>query len=321
MSTSNQSDQSGVRLAHDPQVSALWERLRNFSFDHGDGPRTFARRLAEEQGWSAEFTVRAIEEYRRFLLLFALSEKDEVGGSSGPPRVRIVPSVTVDEVWHLHLLYTQSYWGTLCGEILRRPLHHQPADGSVGEAASLGDVYLANREAYRATFGQEPPADIWPEAGTLLAVHPVAAPGYPLTVAAVTLLAGAAAVVFGACLFAGWTPSGGSDLIQGLCVLCGVIFVAGLFLDGASARGGTPVGSRRTATRRRVHAGVTGGFWMGGDTGEVTVISVGSGGHHSHSSHSHGAHVGVSEGNGHSHACGGHSCGGHSCGGHGCGGH
>ncbi len=155
----------GSLLAHDPSAWALWEKLRGLSFDRGSGPNTFAARLASEQGWSAEFTGRVIEEYRRFLLLFALEQRREkapLGSSENAPAVRIVPSAVVDKVWHLHLLYTQSYWGTLCQDILGASLHHQPADGSPGEAGTLDEVYRANMEAYRTTFGELAPGDIWP---------------------------------------------------------------------------------------------------------------------------------------------------------------
>ncbi len=317
MSEANLSENAGGLLARDPQASTLWERLRHFSFDRGDGPRTFARRLAEEQGWSAEFAARAIEEYRHFLLLFALGDK-EGAGAFAAPSVRIVPSAVVDKVWHLHLLYTESYWGTLCGEILGRPLHHQPADGSGGEATSLGTLHQANMETYRTTFGKEPPADIWP--GT----HPArvfpAARTIPVGVI-LTLLAGATAIGLGFCLNAGWTPEGGYAWMVALCALSVVGFVAGLYIDGQSATAAGSGGSHRITTRRRRVRAMTGGdayFFGGGDSGGVTVIAGDSSSHHGPS---HDAHVGVSDGGGHSHSCGGHSCGGHSCGGHGCGGH
>lgn len=154
--------QSGI-LAHDPQGAALWEKLCGLSFDRNAGPNTFAARLASEQGWSAEFTSRVIEEYRRFLLLFAMEQRREQVNPAIPgvvPPVRIVPSAMVDKAWHLHLLYTQSYWETLCRDILGEPLHHQPASGSPGESATFDEVYQVNMENYRATFGELAPNDI-----------------------------------------------------------------------------------------------------------------------------------------------------------------
>ena len=67
--------------------------------------------------------MRAIEEYRRFLLL---------GVAAGHP---VSPSDTVDQVWHLHLTYTRRYWDTLCRDTLGRLLHHEPTQGGAVEDA------------------------------------------------------------------------------------------------------------------------------------------------------------------------------------------
>ena len=44
----------------------LYERIRKFRFDPDGATATFAGRLASENGWSAKFTARVIEEYRKF---------------------------------------------------------------------------------------------------------------------------------------------------------------------------------------------------------------------------------------------------------------
>ena len=36
----------------------------------------------------------------------------------------VSPSVEVDQAWHLHLVYMQSYWREFCGEVLQQPVHH-----------------------------------------------------------------------------------------------------------------------------------------------------------------------------------------------------
>ena len=74
----------------------------------------FAKRLSRENGWSIHYTARAIAEYNRFVYLAAVSPTP------------VTPSEVVDKVWHLHLLYTRSYWQGLCAEVLGRPLHHDP---------------------------------------------------------------------------------------------------------------------------------------------------------------------------------------------------
>lgn len=68
----------------------------------------------------------------------------------------------MDAVWHLHLLFTESYWNVLCGEILGRPLHHRPGTGRPGEASDFEARYLGTLADYAAEFGREPPAEVWP---------------------------------------------------------------------------------------------------------------------------------------------------------------
>lgn len=130
---------------------AVFERLSAFSFDEGDEQLTFANRLARENDWTAAYSQRAIEEYRRFLFLAV---------AAGHP---VTPSDQVDQVWHLHLTYTRSYWDRLCGEVLGGPLHHGPTKGGRSEARKFQDWYEATRDSYQRFFGVAPPTDIWPD--------------------------------------------------------------------------------------------------------------------------------------------------------------
>jgi len=144
------------------QQADLYARIRALPIDGGDSPERFEDRLADENGWSRPFTRRAIEEYRKFLLLAA---------TVGHP---VSPSDAVDQVWHLHLLYTRSYWDALCGNVLGRPLHHEPSTGGAAERAKFDDWYANTLESYRRTFKCNPPADIWPaprSAGARAARH------------------------------------------------------------------------------------------------------------------------------------------------------
>jgi uncharacterized protein (TIGR04222 family) len=76
----------------------------------------------------------------------------------------VTPSVQVDEAWHLHLTFTRSYWVRLCGQVLGRPLHHDPTRGGDDESAKFHEQYERTLASYRKAFGQSPPADIWPPA-------------------------------------------------------------------------------------------------------------------------------------------------------------
>ena len=129
----------------------LWNRLEEFQFDPGGATVTFVRKLARENGWTHAFAHRALREYRRFLFLAM---------QAGHP---IAPSDQVDQVWHLHLCYTRSYWTRLCGEVLGEPLHHEPSLGGQAESEKYDDWYARTLESYRRFFG-EPPADLWPPA-------------------------------------------------------------------------------------------------------------------------------------------------------------
>lgn len=91
-----------------------------------------------------------IEEYRRFAFLAV---------AAGHP---VSPSDAVDQVWHLHLLYTRNYWGEFCPRVLGTTLHHGPAQGGAQEQEKFSDWYAKTLSSYRTFFG-EPPADIWPE--------------------------------------------------------------------------------------------------------------------------------------------------------------
>src|SRR5690349_2852278 len=97
-----------------PQQLDLYERVRSFRFDPEGTVYTFADRLAKENGWPAGYAARVVDEYRKFVFLAA---------AAGHP---VSPSHDVDEAWHLHLVYTRSYWEELCGKVLHMKLHHEP---------------------------------------------------------------------------------------------------------------------------------------------------------------------------------------------------
>ncbi len=131
--------------------SALWPRLAALDLDGSDA-LSFSGRLARDNGWAPGFARRVVLEYKRFVFLAA---------TCGHP---VTPSDEVDQAWHLHLVYTRSYWDELCGQVLGFPLHHGPTKGGAAEGGKFADWYAATLASYRAAFGAEPPADIWPPA-------------------------------------------------------------------------------------------------------------------------------------------------------------
>ncbi len=131
------------------EQAALYQRLQDFSLDQPDASLSFSRRLARDNHWSLGYAHRVIEEYKKFAFLAVVA---------GHP---VTPSDQVDQVWHLHLLYTRSYWEVFCPQVLQTPLHHGPTQGGKQEQHKFTDWYEQTLSSYEQIFGV-PPADIWP---------------------------------------------------------------------------------------------------------------------------------------------------------------
>lgn len=128
----------------------LWAKLKAFELDDINAQLSFTDRLARENGWMHEFSVRAVIEYKKFMFLVRVS------GQS------LTPSDEIDQVWHLHLLYTYSYWKEMCTGILQKEIHHGPTRGGRAEAAKFIDAYTKTLALYKHYFEVDPPGDIWP---------------------------------------------------------------------------------------------------------------------------------------------------------------
>jgi hypothetical protein len=131
-------------------AGTLLARIVAFQLDDPGSSLPFSQRLARENGWSRHYAIRVIVEYKRFCYL-AMTTGHSVS-----------PSDEVDQAWHLHLLYTRSYWDDFCGEVLGRPLHHGPTRGGPDESAKFRDAYERTLSSYQRVFGSLPPPDIWP---------------------------------------------------------------------------------------------------------------------------------------------------------------
>jgi hypothetical protein len=144
-------EQTGCR-GEAEQESRLWRDLQAMQIEPEGAALTFAARLARENGWSRGFAEQVFAEYKKFLYLAATAEAP------------VTPSEEVDEAWHLHLVYTRHYWDQLCGQLLKRPLHHGPTAGGGAEQARYRRQYEETLQRYREVFGTEPPPHIWPAA-------------------------------------------------------------------------------------------------------------------------------------------------------------
>ncbi len=129
----------------------LWERISLFEIDDVEADFTFTDRLARENDWSTEFSARAVLEYKRFIFMLCVTKQP------------LTPSDEVDQVWHLHLLYTVSYWVEMCKNLLGKDIHHGPTKGGQNEKDKYKDFYKETKDFYTSLFNEEPPKDIWPK--------------------------------------------------------------------------------------------------------------------------------------------------------------
>ena len=134
-----------LHAATDPR----WLRIWSADIDDTRAPFPLSARLARDNGWAPDFAARVVEEYRRFCFLAIAGGRE------------VTPSDEVDQAWHLHILYTEHYWGPWT-DALGTSLHHGPTKGGASESSRYWENYKATLALYREAFGEEPPTDIWP---------------------------------------------------------------------------------------------------------------------------------------------------------------
>ena len=165
---------------------------------------------------------------------------------------RWTPSDEVDQAWHLHMLYTDSYWRGLCEGVLGRELSHGPTKGGEAEGEKFTDWYGKTKELYRTEFGEEPPVEVWPSSAVRfgLAPHFVrvnTAENFVVSKSAVRQFGLAGTLVLGLVVLVGCSysvaqVSAGEEaeafLLIGGIVLVVAIVVAGLILFNKNRGGG-----------------------------------------------------------------------------------
>lgn len=102
-------------------------------------------RLKKIYGWEDDFINEAVNEYGKFLLLHK-RYKD----------IQIFPGKVVDQVWHDHILHTQSYF-TFCDAEFGCYIHHKPYDLSLNEKCDTTKTI----ELYEKEFGYKPSTKFW----------------------------------------------------------------------------------------------------------------------------------------------------------------
>ncbi|MDJ0612918.1 MAG: hypothetical protein QNJ29_04525 [Rhizobiaceae bacterium] len=137
----------------------LWEKIEKVEFDSLAIGKPFSAHLAAENNWTLSFAQRAIREYKRFMYLSAVSDRD------------LVPSDVVEQVWRLHLSDTRHYWGTFC-KIAGKQLHHNPVGERGADPASILSKYKKTKALYRDEFSRDLHPDFWPPANDFNALVP-----------------------------------------------------------------------------------------------------------------------------------------------------
>lgn len=133
------------------EENILWTKISSFSLDEDSSSFKFSRRLARENGWTISYSEKVIEEYKKFIFLCCITQTS------------VTPSDQVDQVWHLHLTYTKSYWTDLCKNTLSKEIHHNPTKGGQSEGKKFDDFYTGTIKLYKEKFKADPPKTIWPD--------------------------------------------------------------------------------------------------------------------------------------------------------------
>ena len=144
----------------------LWLRLKAYHFENlvpkhlwedvlsafkGTDPSTmaFAGKLARKLGWTRTQSLRAIEEYKKFVYLGIVSD------------FVVTPPKVIDQVWHEHLLFTRGY-REFCRDVIQRDFDHHPELLPTTQQTILYEAqYDATLALYRVEFHVAPPGDIW----------------------------------------------------------------------------------------------------------------------------------------------------------------
>jgi hypothetical protein len=124
----------------------LWHKILEYDLDDLTSVYGFSTRLANENSWTLAFTTQAILEYKKFMYLASNSD------------LMVSPSMTVDIVWHQHLIFTQSY-SDFC-KLLGKQIQHIPSTHKTEEFENFEKAKERTIKLYESNFGNRP-KNIW----------------------------------------------------------------------------------------------------------------------------------------------------------------
>lgn len=118
----------------------LFKKISDFQIDEPNIEKPFSMRLAQENEWTKEYTLQAIDAYKKYMYLAVVAKHN------------VTPSAVIDKVWHQHILYTKSYldW---CENTLGRFIHHTPSTGQQ-QSEKYRLAYTKTKELYEKTFDE-----------------------------------------------------------------------------------------------------------------------------------------------------------------------
>lgn len=111
-------------------------------------PAQFTNILMSEQLIDINTANKWILEYRKFLVMAYLTDN------------MISPSEQVDQVWHLHMTYTQHYRAT-CKTLVEHDFKHSPSEGGQSEGQKFENIYGDTLSFYKSVFTIDAPVDVW----------------------------------------------------------------------------------------------------------------------------------------------------------------
>lgn len=104
-------------------------------------------RTQKRMGWSDDQTAQIFAEYLRYLNI-----------AQANPKVMVVPSVLIDEIWHDHILHTKQYFSD-CIAMFGNYMHHLPEKDPL--AGGVKPDIQETLALYTKMFNETPPIQVW----------------------------------------------------------------------------------------------------------------------------------------------------------------
>ncbi len=98
-------------------------------------------KLIKSYGWSKEDISSVNKSYKKWLVLAACY-----------PELPLVPTMKLDEYWHMHILDTKKYMED-CQLIFGKYMHHYPYFGIEGDSDYADKCFILTKELFKKHFG------------------------------------------------------------------------------------------------------------------------------------------------------------------------